>query len=263
MGTGSSTKTDLYYLHDYVQNTMITFPKELFIETMRKFFSRDSYYHYVRDPWGFPKTIDHTDLDPKAGLHDDVTTRLYIGEANRYDGIFYPALIIRSAGSKYVPLSMSRDKGTIQWKATKYIDGYGNQTFISTPSHFIQAGIWEGTITVEVICRGLKSRDELVEIVSLAFVDTVFDDMKNSGILIKSHNASSPSDGDDRSDKLFRTTISFDIRSEWRRHIPINNFVDTINFCVDFGNLSVDPPVLAPNLTIRNNIELIQALQEL
>ncbi len=263
MGTGSTTKTDLYSLHHYVQNTMITFPKELFIETLRKYFSKDSYYHYVKDAWGYPLTPDHTDLDPQAGLSDDTTTRIYIGEANRSDVIFYPALIIRSAGHRYVPLSMNREKGSVQWTAVKYIDGYGNEKIISTPAYFIQAGVWEGQITVEVISRSLRSRDEITQIVSLACVDAVFDDMKNSGVVIKGANVSGPTDGEDRNDKLYRQTITFDIRGEWRRHIPVETVVDIINFCVDFS--SVIEPALppSPNLSISTNVELIQALQDL
>jgi hypothetical protein len=242
---------------------MITFPKELFIETMREYFSQDSYYHYVRDPWGYPLTPDHTDLDPQAGLHDDITTRLYIGEMNRFDPIFYPALIVRSAGSRYVPISMNREKGSVQWKAVKYVDGYGNEKIFSTPSHFIQAGAWEGQITIEAISRALRSRDELVQIVSLAFVDEVFDDMKNSGVLIKGVSVGGPTDGEDRNDKLFRQTISFDIRGEWRRHIPVENLVDAINICVDFGNVATNPPQIATNLNISTSVQLIQALQDL
>ena len=121
MGTANTFKTDLYALHNYVQNTMLIHPKELMIEMLREFFSRDSYYHYVRDAWGFPLTPDHTDLSGDAGLNDDVTTRLYIGEAYRYDINYYPAILVRTGGSKYVPISMGREKGSVQYTTTRFI----------------------------------------------------------------------------------------------------------------------------------------------
>lgn len=265
MGTGNIVRTDLYALHSYVQNTMISYPKELFIENLREFFSKDSYFHYSRDPWGFPNTPDHTDMDPAAGLRDDVATRIFIGEANRFDSINYPALLIRNGGSRSVPISMSRDKGSVQYSPIKFIDGYGNEKIFNTPSHFIQAGAWEGQVTVEVQSRGPRSRDELVDLVSIAFVDTMFDDMKNSGVVIKPGgvNAGGPSESDDRNDKLFKQIITFDIRSEWRRHIPVTTVVDIINFCVDFGNLSTKPVVLAPNLKVSTTVELLDALANL
>ncbi|HVI39748.1 MAG TPA: hypothetical protein VM577_03735, partial [Anaerovoracaceae bacterium] len=72
-----------------------------------------------------------------------------------------------------------------------------------------------------------------------------------------------PSEGDDRADKLFRQTITFDIRSEWRRHIPVDGIVEAINVCVEFGNVSTDPPRVAPNLKISTTIDLISSLQDL
>lgn len=263
MGTGNQFRSDLYELYGYVQNSSIAYSKELFIETLRDFFSQDSYFHYQRDEWGFPKIPDHTDLDPSAGLNDNVTTRLYIGEAYRYDSIYYPALLIRGGSSKYVPISMSRDKESVQWNVTKVIDGYGNESVISTPAYFVQAGAWEGQLTVEVWTRGPRSRDSLVDLISLMFVDTRHDDMKNSGIFIKGVDRGSPSESDDRNDKIFKQSINFDIRSEWRRHIPIESVVDAINFCVDFGNLSTATPEIALNLGINSNIQLLDALVDL
>lgn len=265
MGTANNVKTDLYGLYNYVQNTMISFPKELFIETLREFFSKDSYYHYQRDEWGFPKVPDHTDLPSDSGLSDSAATRLFIGEAYRYDVIYYPALIIRNAGSRSVPISMSRDKGSLQWQDTLFVDGYGNEKIIQTPAYFVQAGAWEGSVTIDVETRSPRSRDELVDWISVAFVDACFDDMKNSGVVIKSGSptAGSPSETDDRNDKLFKQTITFEIRSEWRRHIPVDNVVEVINVCADIGNLAHDPPVVAPNLKISTTVELLNNLQDL
>jgi hypothetical protein len=265
MGTGNNVKTDLYGLYNYVQNTMISYPKELFIETLREFFSADSYYAYHRDEWGFPKTPDHTDLPSHSGLSDNVTTRLFIGEAYRYDVIYYPALIIRNAGSRSVPLSMSRDKGSLQWQDILFVDGYGNEKIFQIPSYFVQSGAWEGSVTVDIETRSPRARDELADLVSLVFVDTRFEDMKNSGVVIKSGSptAGSPSETDDRNDKLFKQTITFEIRSEWRRHIPVNNVVEVINVCADVGNLAHNPPAFSPNLKISTTVELLNNLQEL
>lgn len=263
MGSGNNVKTDLYALHGYIQNTMISFPKELFIETLREFFSQDSYYRYQRDAWGFPKIPDHTDLPSEAGLHDEITTRLFIGEYYRYDPIYYPAVLIRSAGARSVPISMNRNKGSLQWKNILFIDGYGNEKIVSTPAYFIQSGAWEGSITVDVESRSPRTRDELVDIISLAFVDTRFEEMKNSGVLIKGINSGAPAESDDRNDKLFKQTITFDIRSEWRRHIPVENILDAINICVDFGNLTSDQEEIAPNIRISTNINLLESLQNL
>jgi len=264
MATAHSYKTDLYQIFDYVQNTQIVHPKEIFIETLRKFFEEDSYYHYSRDQWGFPNTPDHTDLPLGAGLHDDATTRLYIGEYYRYDVRYYPALLVRHGGSKSVPISMGREKGSVQWRSIRYIDGYGNETILSTPSHYIQAGAWEGSVIVDIESRSLRARDELAEIVSLFFVDAAYESLYKAGVVIKSGSPSvgPPSEEDDRNDKLFKKSITFEIRSEWRRHLPIDNVVDAINICTDIGDIRQTPPRIAPNMRIITEIDLVNAFAE-
>ena len=146
MATSNTFRTDLYSLHNYIQNTSIVHPKEIIIEVLRDFFSEDSYYHYVKDEWGFPKTPDLTGVDLEAGFNDDITTRLFIGEPHRYDVIYQPSLLITSQGNRAVPLSFSNNDGVVINEVTRFIDGYGNESFISTPSYMQQAGAWEGNI---------------------------------------------------------------------------------------------------------------------
>lgn len=263
MATGNTFRTDLYALHNYVQNTMLTHPKEVLIETLKEFFSQDSYYHYVRDEWGFPKVPDHTDLLNDAGFSDDITTRLFIGENYRFDIRYYPALLVSSAGSRYVPISMSQNKGSVIWANTVFIDGYGNSTTVATPNHFQENGAWEGSISVEVVTLSPRSRDELVELVSILFINYRRWELQNAGVSIKAVSVSGPSEGEDRNDKLFKQTITFEIRSEWRREIPVNSVIDAINLCVEFGNLEAQPVVTAPNIQINTNVDLLDALMDL
>ena len=70
MATNSIYKSDLNQLYGLVQSSMIVYPKEIIIQHLRDFFSKDSLYHYVKDEWGFSKKVDHTDLPLGAGLFD-------------------------------------------------------------------------------------------------------------------------------------------------------------------------------------------------
>lgn len=263
MGTGSINRSDVFHLNNIVQNTMLSHSKEVFIETLRDTFNSDSYFHYVRDEWGFPKTPDHTDLDSKAGLHDDVTTRLFIGEAFHYDMIYYPAILIRAGAFRYVPISMSRNEELVHYKITNYIDGYGNQTFVNTPDYFDLAGAWEGQIIIDILAGDLQARDELVDLVSAVIQIARFHEFKKAGVFIKPINIGTPSESDDNNDKIYKTSITCDVRTEWRQQIPIDSVIDSINFCVDFGDLSKKDPVLAVNLEIKTTLELIQTIQDL
>lgn len=262
-GTGSIHRTDLYKIHNVVQNTQFSFPKEQIIGVLRDEFSQDSYYHYVRDPWGFPLTPDHTDLPIEAGLADDSTTRLYIGEKWRYDVIYYPAVLVSAGHSTSVPISMNRNKETVLSEATLVVDGYGNQKVFTTPVAFTLAGAWEGSINIDVLTRSIRSRDELVELITLICTDIRFEEFQRSGVLMKKVSAGAPSEMDDRNDKLYKQTITLDVRSEWRRHIPIGNIIDAINFCVNFGDINSTPPVFSPNLQINTTIDLLSEIQNL
>jgi hypothetical protein len=241
---------------------MVTHPKEIFIESLRKYFSDDSHFHYTADEWGFPKIIDLTDVPLEAGINDNVTTRIFIGEPYRFDASYYPALLIKSNGSRFVPTSFNNDEGTVQWAAQRFVDGYGNETIIQTPSHFIKAGAWEGSINIDIEAKSPHARDELAGLISLFFSEIRRIQLQIAGVFVKGVTASSPSESDDRNGKIFKQTITCEIRSEWRREIPINSVIDIINICVDFGTLETKPYEFAPNLRISNTVELINALAE-
>lgn len=250
MVTNNSIHTDLYQLYNVVQNNLVLYPKEAIIWQLRDFFSRDSTYHFATDHFGFPQTPNQAGLPPSAGYKDSLTTRLYISAAHRYDVIYYPAIIVKHGGANSVPVSINRETACVQWGNLVFEDGYGNIKLFPTPQNYIFAGAWEGTINIDILARDPRTRDDLVGLVTLLFVDLAFEDMRKAGIIIKPNaiTAGSPTESMDRTDVLFKQTISLGYRSEWRRYIPISNIIDTINFSVEFANPITAPP--DPNLTI-------------
>jgi len=260
MSTNNFFRSDLPILHHVAQNSMIIFPKEIVIATLRDHFSQDTYYHYVADEWGYPKTTDHTDLVQEAGLKDNQTTRLFIGETYRQDVVFYPAIIVKHGGANYVPISFNRERGTVQWDYQVYQDGYGNITKFPVPAHFIFAGAWEGSISIEIFTRSLPARDNLAQEVAILFADIQHNNLEKAGFFIKGVQASGVSETDDRNDKLYKQSITLQFRSEWRRHVPINNIVEIISLVMDFGDVSGPD---AANLQINNEQTLIEVLAEL
>ncbi len=261
MSSNNFFKSDLYSLHNIVQASMLVYPKEIIIATLRDFFSKDSYYHYSKDQWGFPNTTDHTDLPPGADLPSGagarpdlsptsiLSTRLFIGENYRYEGIYYPAILVKSGGSRYVPISINREQESIKYGDILYEDGYGNQTVIKRPEAFFTAGCWEGSIIIDVITRSLRSRDDLLELVGMCFSEIHVNSLYDVGLIIKPPQIGAPSETDDRNDKLFRQSVTLDIRTEWRREIPINSVIDAIFFTSTFEDLARSGSPAA-NLTV-------------
>jgi hypothetical protein len=272
MGTNNFSKTDLFNIYDIIQSSMIVYPKEIIIATLRDYFSQDSYYHFSKDQWGFPNTTDHTDLplgadlpygpgaQPQLNPNPILPTRVFIGENYRYDGIFYPAILVKSGGSRYVPISINRDQGTISFSKILFTDGYGNQTTVYKPAAIVTNGAWEGSIIVDVMTRSLRARDDLVELISMCFTDVHFDTLHDIGIVVKPITVSGTSETDDRNDKLFRQTLTLDIRTEWKRAIPIENTVDAILLTATFSDLSVPNSPVAANLTINTEVNIVETL---
>lgn len=272
MSTNNFFKSDLFGIYNIVQASMIVYPKEIIIATLRDYFSKDSYYHFSKDQWGFPNTVDHTDLPPGADLpsgpganpvlspHPVLATRVFIGENYRYDGIYYPAILVKSGGARYVPISINREKGSVKYDKILFSDGYGNETLVSKPVAFITAGAWEGSIVIDVMTRSLRARDDLVETIAHLFTDIHFETIFDVGIIIKPVVVGGTSETDDRNDKLFRQTLTLDIRTEWRREIPVGNTIETILFTATFENLSAKHSVPAANLTISTEVSLTDML---
>lgn len=251
MSTNNFWRSDLYTIHGIVQNSMIVYPKEIVIATLRDFFSRDTtWYGYRKDQWGFAKTVDETDLPLGAGLTDNTTTRLFIGENYRFDGIFYPAILVKHGGGRYVPVSFNRDATKVQWHFRTFEDGYGNVKAFRTPAAFVFSGAWEGSLSIDVMTRSLRARDELVELVAICLQQITFESLRRAGVTVKPLSWSAASETDDRNDKLYRQTLTIDIRSEWEVHQPIGNVIDAIHFAIEFGRTDVPNAPIAQNLTI-------------
>ena len=271
MSSNNFFRSDLYGIYNIVQASMLVYPKEMIINTLRNFFGQDSYYHYSKDQWGFANTTDHTDLPPGADLpygaganpelnpSPILPTRLFIGENYRHDSIYYPALLVKSGGSRYVPISINRERGTIYFDEILFEDGYGNQTLVHKPKSYVTAGAWEGSIIVDVYSRSLRARDDLCELVGMCFAEVDFDTLHEVGVIVKPPVIGAPSEGDDRNDKLFRQSITLDIRTEWRREIPISNLIDAILFTVNFVGFTPNN-VFAANLSINTETSLTDIL---
>ena len=270
-GSNNFFRSDLFGIFNIVQASMIVYPKEIIIATLRDFFAYDSFYHFSKDQWGFPNTTDHTDLPPGAdlpygpGSHPELNTspvlptRLFIGENYRYNSIFYPAILVKSGGTKYVPISINRNQGEVKYKKTIYTDGYGNSSEVRTPESFLTAGAWEGSIIIDVMTRSLRARDDLVELIGMCFTEVQFETLHQIGIIVKPISVGAPSETDDRNDKLFRQTLTLDIRTEWKREIPIGNTIDAILFTASFSNLDQGSPAAA-NLTINTEVNMTDML---
>jgi len=259
MATGNWYDTDLYRLYGLLQSSMIIFPKELVIASLRNFFAKDSFYHYVADEWGYPKTLDHTDLPLGTGVSDNLITRIFIGENFRQDVQFYPSVIVKSGGMRSVPISINREHGKYEYSEREYIDGYGNSRKIRQPRAFRFEGACEGSLNIDITTRSLSTRDDIAQLIFMLFTDIMFDDLRHAGLIIKNVNIGSPGEGEDRNSKLYKVSITLDIRTEWKREVPIENYVERIVFNVAISNTSGETPH-SPEFDINTEVSYLDLL---
>jgi hypothetical protein len=151
----------------------------------------------------------------------------------------------------------------VQYDNVVYEDGYGNQTVINRPIAFYTAGAWEGSIIIDILTRSLRSRDDLAELTSMCFTEITFDTLYDVGLIIKPIQISATSESDDRVDKLFKQSLTLNIRTEWRREIPISSLLDSILFVVNFKNIAIPDSPIAANLTINTEVSLTDILLNL
>jgi len=126
------------------------------------------------------------------------------------------------------------------------------------------AGAWEGSLAIDISTRDIQARDNLISILMLMFTDWRFESLRKAGVLIKSGQPSlgGISETEDRQqEKLYKATITIDIRSEWRRLIPVSGIVEQINFCVDFK--TIDGSSNSPNLRISDNVSILDQIENL
>lgn len=211
-----------------IQNVSIVQPKNLLIDTLRRYFSRDNYYTYRVDDYGFPLVRDLTDLT----VDSELTTKILISDIFRHELKFYPAIMIKNNGGQYVPISFNQD-GVIKYRKDILDLGNGRNKIISTPTHKVYAGAWDMNFEVQIYSESHAELEEITEIVQMILQYTAFNELRANGLLIKTLSISGESSEQDGNDYLFSHTISISTRSEWRVEIPVENIIERIVFYFD------------------------------
>lgn len=253
-GSGTFLFSDIFNLDNVVQMSGVQVGRNMLIDMLREIFVRDREYHYVKDPFGFPKTPSQRGLDADAGVDNEDTTRIFIGSTFRYDISFLPAITVRPVNIAYKPISFNQNNGTIQYGLQKIVDGYGNQTIVKTPSSMVFAGAWDQTFEVKISTYSPEDTHALTDLVIQSLQGTYRNNLQQNGLFIKRISGGGENtENVNRNDPVFHSSLSVETYSNWRREIPIANMIDRIQLCFEFDLTSEDIP--ATGLAIHHVIE--------
>ena len=222
---------------------------------LRDVFREDREYQYVDDIFGFPKTPSNLGLDPAAGIEDEETTRIMIGSTYRYDVKFYPAITVKNTSTRYTPISFNQDYMGVMYRKELIMDGYGNNTIVSTPAYHTLVGAWDQTFEIKITAESEIDREEITDIVQTVLMGSRRLELQDAGLFIKTLSTSGEIEEPYANAYLYSTAISLETRSEWKIHIPISNTVERIGFILQIGDTEDEEYVDS----LEVNIQLTQA----
>lgn len=251
-GSGTQIFSDVFNLDYVVQNGGIQVGRNMIIDMLREIFARDSEFHYVKDPYGYPKTPALEGLDDTAGIDDDLTTRLFIGSTYRYDITYLPAITVRPTNIAYKPISFNQNQGTVSYGRQRVVDGYGNETFVRVPLSFVSAGGWDQTFEVKISTYSPEDTFALTDVVLQSLQGTYRNVLQDNGLFIKRISGGGEvAENINQNDPIFHSVLNVETYSNWRREIPIANMVDRVLFCMDIDITNADVPATDLAVKIR------------
>lgn len=228
--------------------TCVSHGKNLIIDSLRDHFQKDTFYRYEQNAWGFPMTPNVTDLPPD--IQERRTSRIYIGDVFRYDKRYFPSLTVRHSSAKYYPISFNQNFFNTKYRMDLVMDGYGERSYVRTPTHHTVCGAWEQTFDIQIAAESIPDREELSDLVSAFMIGVARQELGDSGLGIKTVNIGGEREEDYANDKIYMQTVSVETFSEWKREIPIDSVVEMINFCFNFGIFASDGPFVTTTTNI-------------
>lgn len=247
--TSHRVYSDLFNLSDFVKQVAVSQGKNLIIDALREYFSKDTLYKYSTDSFGFPLTPDLTEMEPS--IQNPRTTRIFIGDSFRLDKRFYPSVIVKYSSGRYKPISFNQNF-TTKHRLDLITDGYGNNSVVKTPTHTVITGAWEQSFEIQIATESIPDREELTDIVASFFIGKVRQEIYEAGLFIKGISISSEREEKWANDNVYIQTITLETYSEWRREVPIDDLLETISFCFkygvfDSGSISTDIAIIDVN----------------
>lgn len=230
--TSHRVYSELFDFSNIVRQVCVAQGKNLLIDTLREYFKNDRLYRYTHDAFGFPEINDMTDLP--VDIDEERTTRIFIGDLYRYDQRFYPSITVRHSSARYKPVSFNQNY-TTKYRLDLITDGYGGRSFVRVPTAIITAGAWEQSFEIKISSESTEDREEIVDIVAVFLQGIARQELYEAGLFVRGVSIGAEQEDEFANDKIFTQSVNIECYAEWRRAIPINDIIETIQFCFQYG----------------------------
>lgn len=261
--TSHQVYSNFYSRNDITKHAALCHGKSLIIDVLRELFMEDSLWPYRQDEFGWPLLPDHENLpleyggtgatadgapitnpSPNLSVDAQLSTGILITSNFRSDVKFYPVITVKQTSLKDYPISFNQNAMTIHYRKEFVRDGYGNQTEIRTPTHFVFGDAWNQSFEIKIVAESLADRDQIADMVVFGLKNLKRQELTKAGLFIK--DISSGGESEEESTKhvskwLYSYTITINTYSEWSREVPIRDIVERINFYFDVQRSGLSP----------------------
>ena len=183
--------------------------KDSFLRVLREMFSRHPKHTYVPDQergWGQP---------------DLQKTKIVIWEEYPLDTLFLPAITISIGSVRNHEMSFNQSWGQINYK----MDPSGHVEYDSEgrpiPLYQEFAGAWDISFSITLNAADPITRDILTDFIKINIMHVYRDWLYTRGIHVKSVAVGGEEVTEWNNNKIYKTTTTVDIMTEWTHRIPI------------------------------------------
>lgn len=208
-----------------IQQVCIVHPKNLIIDTLRRYFSRDEVYTYRQDEYGFPLVVNREGL----AIDSEESTDILITDVYALDASFYPVITIQHSGGSSKPISFNQN-GTVKYRKTRTENENGLFSDINIPTHRVYTGAWDLNFQIGVYSKTQSELEEIMDVVAMILQYSAWQELRENGLFIKSLSIGGESTEPYSNAYIYSQTISISVYSEWRAEIPLYDTVEKLLF---------------------------------
>ncbi len=193
--------------------------KDTFLKVLREMFSRHPKYPYVPDKergWGWP------DLE---------TTKIVIWEEYVLDTLFLPAITISIGSVRNHEMSFNQSWGQVNYKLNAAGQVQYDADGRPIPLYHEFAGAWDMSFNITLNAADPITRDVLTDFIKINVLHVYRDWLYTRGIHVKGVSVGGEEIAEWNNNKIYKTTTSVDIMTEWTHRIPIKGeILETVTY---------------------------------